>query len=137
MQSRVILVAAFLALAGCTTTQDANKVLASRYIGASADEFFVQNGPPAAEHVMDDGRKMYLWAERPQSLNIGGSSFGTVNVVGNTAWWNGWSSPSQSVTIQCSVRIVTRAGKIEAILSHQDTVGWWQLSRCSEVFKKA
>jgi hypothetical protein len=121
-------------LAGCTTTDQANEAMAGKFIGQPTDSFFLSYGPPAASHRLDDGRMMYLWAENSQSLYIPGSTTATVNMVGSTAWVSGWTSPGTTIDIQCQVRIVSRDGRIEQILAHSDSIGWWQLSRCNEVF---
>src|SRR5690606_10576267 len=88
-----LLLACVLALASCTTTEQANEALAARFVGAPVDEFFIQHGPPSASHTLDDGRRMYLWAEKAETVTFGGVSNAQVTMVGNTAWVTGWSTP--------------------------------------------
>lgn len=124
-----------LALASCTTTEQANQAMADRYMGMPVDSFFLQYGPPATSYTLNDGRKMYLWAENPQHVTFSGVSTAQVTMVGNTGWVTGWNTPSSSVDIQCQVRILAdQRGHIQQILSHSDSIGWWQLSRCNEIF---
>lgn len=135
MLRAILIIAATLALGACATTRDANEAMSRRFVGAPVDSFFLSYGPPAASHRLNDGRQMYLWAESPQTLHLPGYTNTQVNVVGNTAWVTGWTSPGSTVEMQCQVRIVVnRQGRIERILSHSDTTGWWQLSRCAEIF---
>ena len=125
---------ALFTVVGCTTTEQANAAMESKFVGQTTDSFFVDHGPPAASHNLDDGRVIYLWAENPHSVYLPGSTTATVNVVGNTAWVNGWTSSPSSINVQCQVRIISRDGKIEKIVAQSDSVGWWQLSRCNEIF---
>jgi hypothetical protein len=109
--------------------------MASRFDGMPVDNFFLQYGPPSSSYTLQDGRRMYIWAEHPQTLELHGLSTATVNVVGNTAFVSGFNDPHSTITMQCQVRILTRPnGTIQQILSQYDTVGWWQLSRCNEIF---
>lgn len=135
MKKAILISAIAASLASCTTTEQANEAMASRFSGTSVDNFFLQYGPPVASHELYDGRRMFLWAENPESVHFPGTTTSQVNVVGNTAWVSGWTSPGSTVTVQCQVRIVVdQQGQIEQILSHSDSVGWWQMSRCNEVF---
>lgn len=121
---------------GCTTTEDANVGLETRYIGKPVDEFFIQHGPPSSKHTLDSGKALYVWAENPKFYTTSGQTNTTVNVVGDSAFATTSSTPSSTITVQCQVRILANAkGIIEQILSHSDTVGDWELSRCAEVFR--
>jgi hypothetical protein len=122
-------------LAACTTTEQANEALSSKYIGKPVDQFFIENGPPASQYNTQDGRIIFVWAESPQSITIPGSSHTTVTGYGNMATAYTTYSPATNFDIQCQVRIVTnRSGKIEQILSHKDSSGVWEMSRCNEIF---
>jgi len=126
-----------VALVGCTTTEMANKKMATQFNGQSADSFFLRFGPPASSYKLNDGRTMYVWAEKNRSYNVGGSSSSTVNVVGNTAFVNTTSTPSSTIDVQCQVRILaSTTGKIEQIMAQSDSIGMWEMSRCNEVFSK-
>ena len=48
------------ALAACTTTEDANRALQSRWIGQPAERFFAAYGPPIDEYPLSSG-KIYTW----------------------------------------------------------------------------
>ena len=39
-------------LAGCTTTEDANRALQSRWIGQPVERFFAAYGPPISEYPL-------------------------------------------------------------------------------------
>jgi hypothetical protein len=63
MKIRFAAVAALAAalLAGCTTTEEANTVIQSRWIGQPAELFFTQYGPPISEFPMGSGNILYTW----------------------------------------------------------------------------
>ncbi|MBU0584023.1 MAG: hypothetical protein KKB66_16015 [Alphaproteobacteria bacterium] len=128
-----ILTVAFVALmlSACTTTEQANTALASRFKGQTADSFFLRFGPPVTSYDMDDGRRMFVWAEKQKNFSTPSTS--TVNVIGNTAFVN--TTPGSNVEVQCQVRlVVNKSGVIEEILAQSDSIGVWQMSRCNEVF---
>jgi hypothetical protein len=126
-----------IALPGCTSTEQANSALHARYIGTPSDDFFIQHGPPIAEHRLNDGRMMYLWTSGRSTVHLPGTTTGTITSIGNTAWWNGIVTPGTDINIECQVRIIVgTSGKIVQILSHRDSIGWWEMSHCHEVFGK-
>lgn len=134
MKKALLLFAALL-LAACTTTERANEVMSARFVGTPVDSFFLRYGPPTASHALNDGRRMYLWAENAQHVTFTGVSTAQVTMVGSTGWVTGWNTPRSTVNIQCQVRLlVDQRGRIQKILSHSDSIGWWQLSRCHELF---
>lgn len=62
MRSRLtalVLIAA--GLAGCTTTEEANTVIQSRWIGQPVELFFSQYGPPLSQFPMASGNVIYTW----------------------------------------------------------------------------
>ena len=63
MKIRIAAIAALAAavLAGCTTTEEANTVIQSRWIGQPAELFFTQYGPPISEFPMGSGNILYTW----------------------------------------------------------------------------
>jgi len=129
------LVLTSLIAAGCTTTEQANEAMETRFLGTSVDDFFINYGPPMASHTLTDGRNIYLWAEKGGSVTLPSQTHGTVTMIGDTAWWNGWTSPGTTINVQCQVRIVaSKIGEIERILAHSDSLGWWEMSRCHELF---
>ncbi len=132
---RLILVCFAAAVTACTTTEQANEALSSKYIGKPVDQFFIENGPPSSQYNTQDGRTIFVWAEAPQSITMPGSSYTTVTGYGNTATAYTNYSPATTIDIQCQVRIVSnKAGKIEQILSQKDSSGVWEMSRCNEIF---
>ena len=94
----------------CGSTQQAAETVRSSWTGKPADEFFVKHGPPKRTHTLANGGKVYLWE--------------TVAMPSGT-----------SKQIACTADIVTDPkGLITSIKLQEDTIGHWNLSRCSEVF---
>lgn len=56
-----VAVLAAAVLSGCTTTEEANTVIQSRWIGQPAEVFFTQYGPPISEFPMASGNILYTW----------------------------------------------------------------------------
>lgn len=48
-------------LAGCTTTEEANNIIQSRWIGQPAELFFSRYGPPVSEFRTGSGNTIYTW----------------------------------------------------------------------------
>ena len=51
-----------LALSACTTTEEANVAMQSRWIGQPADSFFTYYGPPVSSFPLNDGGEIFTWA---------------------------------------------------------------------------
>ncbi len=131
MRIRFCIVAVAVALSACTTTEQANDAMASRFTGQSADSFFLKYGPPLSFYQMDSGQRMYVWAERQRNIATAGTS--TVTMVGKTAIVN--TTPGSNIAVQCQVRLVVgQDGKIQQITAQSDSIGLWQMSRCNEIF---
>ncbi len=56
-----MMAAALVALSGCTTTEEANTAIQSRWIGQPADAFFTRYGPPVNDFPTRDGGTIYTW----------------------------------------------------------------------------
>lgn len=67
---RLLAVAACLAAAGCAGTQEAEKTMATQYLGKPGDTFFARYGAAQSTTRLSDGGTVYDW--------VGGR--GTVNV---------------------------------------------------------
>ncbi|WP_117195095.1 hypothetical protein [Rhizobium terrae] len=50
-----------LGVAGCTTTEEANKAIQSKWIGQPVDSFFTYYGPPVSSFPLNDGGTIYTW----------------------------------------------------------------------------
>lgn len=62
MKNRILLVAAFAALlSGCTTTEEVNTAIQSRWTGQPADAFFTRYGPPVSSFALNNGGTVYTW----------------------------------------------------------------------------
>lgn len=148
-----------LLLASCQTTQQLASSLQSKWIGRSADQFFIDNGAPRSSYTMRDGGRIYSWVGGQKSIDLPGTGQTTTNVIGNTAFltttYQDRSELSQTTTnfigntafsttthqdrselrLGCAVQIVTdKSGIITTIKPTADTIGMWQLSRCAEIF---
>ena len=120
-------------LAGCTAGGEYPR---SRYIGVPIDQFFLEWGAPVAQHKLKHGWKMYLWYTGRDSVYLPGHA--DSELIGNAAWWKGYRIKDFYHRIECGVRIVTSPdGIIQEILVHEDSRGWWEFSRCREVFGPA
>ncbi|CUA85043.1 hypothetical protein IMF23_06725 [Chelatococcus daeguensis] len=53
--------AASVVVAGCKTTEETSKALRGKWIGQTADAFFVENGPPLSRYELDGGGAIYTW----------------------------------------------------------------------------
>lgn len=118
----------FLSACSAAQTIKANKLMATQYVGQTADAFFPKFGPPNSQHTLDSGDTMYLWSENPTVYGGGYGGYGQSLGKGSVATIGG-------TVVQCEVRIVAgKDGMIRQILSQNDTIGKWQLSRCNELF---
>lgn len=65
MKTRLSWAAALCVLAmtmvGCTTTEEANKAIQSKWIGQPVDSFFTYYGPPVSSFPLNDGGTIYTW----------------------------------------------------------------------------
>lgn len=121
-------------IAGCTA--NGNRYPRSRYIGVPVKHFFLEWGAPVAQHKLKQGWKMYLWYTGRDSVYLPGRT--DSELIGNTAWWKGYRIKDFYHRLECGVRIVTSPdGIIQEILVHEDSRGWWEFSRCREVFGPA
>lgn len=99
------------ALAACGSTDQATNAARSTWLGKPADAFFARNGPPKRQHTLSSGGRVYNWE--------------TVAMPTGT-----------SRQIACTADLVTDArGTITEIRLLEDTIGHWNTSRCTEVFR--
>ena len=50
-----------MVLSACTTTEEAQQVIQSRWIGQPVEAFFIRHGPPVSEFAMQSGNVIYTW----------------------------------------------------------------------------
>lgn len=146
------LLATCILMAGCTTTEDAQRSVAGRWAGQPVDSFFSAYGPPVSNYKLSGGRTIYTWRGGkldkyiPPDYQIVrrdpfydpmlgprfGPRFGP--------WYDDpqmvMVSPGRDVRLQCEAQItVNKARVIEAISLSGDTEGdGISRSRCAEVF---
>jgi hypothetical protein len=131
LMRRVFILLALAMLAACTTSKQANTALITKFNGTRADDFFFRFGPPASSYKASDGRTLYVWSEHAQHISTPGTAQTTF--AAGTAFTT--YQPGADINIQCQVRIVADSGGvIREISVYSDSIGWWQLSRCNEVF---
>lgn len=105
----------------------------SKYYGVQADTFFVEWGAPVAKHELRDGSFVYLWYTGRNSAYIPGHT--DSELIGNTAWWKGYTLRKYMTEFECGVRIYTHPdGTISAILLKESNKAWHEELRCREVF---
>jgi len=127
--------AVFLAtalLAGCLTPPTP-LAYRSKYYGVQADAFFLEWGAPVARRQLQDGSYAYLWFSGRNSAYKPGHP--DSDLIGNTAWWEGYTLHKYMTSFECGVRIFTDPdGTITAILLRESNKGWYENLRCREVF---
>jgi hypothetical protein len=158
MKFRHAIFAAVLALAGCTTTEEAQQVIQSRWVGQPIDAFFTQYGPPISEYPLPNGTVIYTWrggdktryipptytmsepartVVRTETRQTGsGQTVTETRVIARDPGWGPeMISPPQYQELFCELQIT--AGKwrtIMTIRASNDTDGeGLSLSRCAEV----
>jgi hypothetical protein len=124
------------ALTACTTTTDARNAL-QKWVGRSADEFVTTYGVPQSQYQLQSGDTLLAWGDSdsvympPQATTTGYVNPTTGYYTANTMTSGGGSIP-----LECAVQLtVGRDGTIKSYNIMKDSLGFWQLSRCSEIFK--
>jgi len=106
----VVLIAVMFALAACSTTRSARKDMESKWIGRSAEAFFLAHGAAKTQNTLAGGGTVYIWEKATRST--------------------GDNKP-----IFCIAIISTDAsGKIQRIRPNEDAIGKWKTSSCGELF---
>lgn len=123
-------------LCGCSSSNDANNALKERYLGENADSFFMNYGIPEASYKLSNGDKIYRWnsgvskMQMPDNYSVSGNSVPvgfTANIVDNGGY---------DISIGCKVDITANAeNNIISIAVRSDSLGYWETSRCHEIFK--
>ncbi|MBC2774378.1 hypothetical protein H6M51_16045 [Rhizobium sp. AQ_MP] len=145
-------------LAACTTTEDANRALQSRWIGQPVERFFAAYGPPIGEYPLSSG-KIYTWRggdktryipptySNPEPASVTVRTDTRTDGAGNTVvtetrvvtrdpfWEPEMITPPRYQQLYCELKINTDGtGMITAIRASNDTDGdGFSLSRCAEV----
>ncbi|MDQ0423545.1 hypothetical protein J2045_004597 [Peteryoungia aggregata LMG 23059] len=145
-------------LSACTTTEDANRALQSRWIGQPVERFFAAYGPPINEYPLSSGT-IYTWrggdktryipptysSPEPARTTVrtetrtdsaGKTVVTQTRVVTRDPFWEPeMISPPQYQQLFCELQINTdKAGVIATIRASNDTDGdGFSLSRCAEV----
>jgi hypothetical protein len=121
------------ALLGGCMTPPTPLAYRSKYYGLQADAFFVEWGAPVSKRQLADGSWVYLWYTGRNSAYVPGHT--DSELIGNTAWWEGYTLRKYMTNLECGVRIYTHTdGTISAILLKEANKGWYENLRCREVF---
>lgn len=119
---------------GCTTDQ-AKKTMQSEWIGRHSDEFFLTNGPPISDFMLQDGRRIYTWQSGVQNFNMPATSSTTFSGSGPYMTATTQTSGGGTITVSCKALITVQPnGLIVDIKPSEDSIGIWTLSRCAELF---
>ena len=122
-------------LSACASVAGQHPIL-SRYHGVHVDLFFLEWGAPVSSHPLKFGGTEYLWYSGRNSAYRPGQT--DTDLIGNTAWWEGYQLKMYDPRLECGVRIVTSPdGTIRELLVHQSSRGWWEVPRCARIFKRA
>lgn len=145
-------------LASCTTTEDANRAMQSRWIGQPVERFFAAYGPPIDEYPLSSG-KIYTWRGGDKTRYIpptysspepaqtivrtqtrtdgsGKTVVTQTRIVQRAPFWEPeMISPPQYQRLFCELQINTdKSDVIISIRASNDTDGdGLSLSRCAEV----
>ena len=141
LKSIVAVLMAGLALAGCTTTEEAAMAVRAKWIGQPVDRFFVENGPPVSSYALDAGGMIYTWRggetsyTRPAQYQTR-TAFGPEGRPVRRATITTMVQPAQEVPLLCEAQLTTdKRGMIQAVRINRDTEGeGLSLSRCAEIF---
>lgn len=118
-------------LFGCATPADLGA--RSRYHGVPVDAFFAEWGAPVSKHKVADGTIAYLWYTGRNSAYVPGHT--DSELIGNSAWWEGYLLRRYISALECAVRIYTWPdGTIRDVLLKEANKQWWESLRCREVF---
>jgi len=110
----VFALATGLAIAGCATTQEAERAMSSRFVGHPSDQFFSRYGAPQASFAMHDGQILYTW-RGGQSVRhipaeyktIGENASGVGSTTTKTTKRVSHPSPTETVTTTKSKSVST------------------------------
>ncbi|WP_442578139.1 hypothetical protein ACSBOB_21640 [Mesorhizobium sp. ASY16-5R] len=143
--------------AGCTTTEDANNTIRSRWIGQPSDAFFAQYGPPVRSYAMNSGGTIYTWRGGDTNRNVSpvyrdmtdsekdAARKNPTTVINIATDGSSFQSPppgkvlltpGRTDQLSCEAQITTDGGGvITDIKTTRDTDGeGFSFSRCAEVF---
>ncbi|MFI5015548.1 MAG: hypothetical protein ACHQAY_24700 [Hyphomicrobiales bacterium] len=120
-------------VSACVTTEQAATALRSKWVGQSADAFFLRYGAPAGDFKLANGDTIYTWT--------GGQATYTLPAVADTTFGPGGTATTTisgggDVHISCTLQITTSGPErtIKSISPSRDTGGPFSLSRCADVF---
>lgn len=131
----LLIIAALIATAACSTTDDARQALQQKWVGRSADDFVSSYGFPQGQYQLQNGDTLLAWGNQrnvymPQSST-------TTGYVSPTGYYTARTQTSggNNIDVSCDLQLtVAKGGTIKAIRITRDTIGMWETSRCAEIF---
>lgn len=106
------LAALLVTLSGCTSLDSGEGRILQSWKGSHIEQVFRSWGLPHRQAKLSDGNTMYEWSNS-QSYTIPGSTTGTVNVIGNTAYINAQTTGPTTISGGCiRVLIATQDGTV-------------------------
>ena len=134
---RLLLIAAFILISGCVSTQKVANRIYAEYNGQNFDSFVRERGLPHSRYQLSDGGNVYVWNSGVITYRMPSTTTvsGTVDSSGYYAGC-GVTTGGGNLNVFCEVQIETdRNNIIRAVTITRDTIGKWTTSRCGEVFK--
>jgi len=116
----------------CTPTKHIEELLNKSYSGKSFDDFVMKYGPPFNMYKLGSGDVIFSWSSGVDKFGIPSTTTFTNTGKGN---YIASTSGGGDIDMECQIRILANINKIKSISISKDTVGVWNTSRCSEIFK--
>jgi hypothetical protein len=89
-----------LVLTGCASLGNGEGRILDSWKGVHIDQAILQWGIPARQAKLSDGRTVYEWYHNQQIVKPG-SSTGTVDIIGSTAYINTQTTPATTYSGEC------------------------------------
>ena len=105
-------------------------------MGKHSDVFFTQHGMPYQAYQLDHAGMLFAWSSRVRSVTMP-STTPYSGTAGPYGMYSGTATTHGEATLEvvCALQIRTDANRIiTGITIMRDTVGWWETSRCNELF---
>lgn len=106
MRSLAAFLAALLVtLPGCASLDSGEGRILQSWKGAHIEQVFRNWGLPHRQAKLSDGNTMYEWGSS-QTYTMPGSTTGTVNVIGNTAYVNAQTTGPTTISGECTRTLI-------------------------------
>lgn len=95
-------------LTGCGSLDSGEGRILESWKGAHIDQVFRHWGLPQRQAKLSDGSTLYEWGNT-QSYTLPGSTTGTVNTIGNTAYINAQTTGPTTISGECTRSLIANA----------------------------